>query len=555
MEKGDSLRNTAVYKLMRTSVFGTLVHHISGRKLFTYDDDDNVELSILCKDPCNVKSNISRDECNNEKEPIDEEKTCGDDKYNGKIIIGWDGPNDPENPYNWSLSYKVIFIFMVFFMTTSLYSASALYTPGESQVREDLRIGTTVAILPLTLFVIGYGLGTLVFSPMSETATLGRAPIYIVTLLIFVVLQVPTALINNITGLCILRFLGGIFASPCLATGAASVGDVVTLPFIVIGLPVWDMSAELGPALGPLIGSVLVVKAGWRWCFWLLLILNAICLGFLFVLMPETYSKTILHRKAERLRRKTGNNNIVGEGELDGTNNTLGELTKEILWRPIVIIFSEPVVMFIDLYMALIYAMLYLWFEAFPITFLQTKHFTLVTMGTSYFSLIVGCICAFVLIVPLFYRIFTKRLLRGETVVPEIFLPMAIVGSVFMPAGVFVFGWTSSRDIHWICPLVGGALFGAGMFIEFLTLFNYLGMSFPRYVASVFGGNNLFRSILAGCFPLFAHALFGNLSTEKYSVGWGCSVIGFIFLVMILIPVLFYIYGPKLRASSKFSGS
>ena len=559
MKGAGVLKDTFLYRFLRSSVFGTLVHYCSGRKIFTYEDGD-LDLNYNCykEDSDRNKEETSAEENNhNQKASIDEEKSFGDDAdavLREKIIISWDGPNDPDNPYNWPLYAKCVFIFMIVFLTTSVYSASAIYTPGESQIMKSLNVSQTVAILPLTLFVIGYGLGTIAFSPMSETARLGRAPIYIITLLIFVVLQIPTALVDNIAGLSILRFISGIFASPCLATGAASIGDVLALPYMIIGLPVWGMSAVCGPALGPLVGSVLVVKAGWRWCFWFLLILDGICLGFLFLLMPETYLKTILRRKAQRLRIKTGNNNIVSEGELEGHHMSLGQVAKDILWRPIVIIFSEPVVLLIDVYIALIYAMLYLWFEAFPITFLQTKHFTLVTMGAAYVTLMVGCLLGAMIYIPVFYYLFTRNLLRGKTVTPEVFLPVAIVGSIFMPMGVFIFGWTSSKDVHWTGPLVGGALFTAGAFFEFQTLFNYLAMSFPRYMASVFAGNNLFRSTVGACFPLFAHALYTNLATEKYPVGWGSSIIGFIFVGMILIPIGFYIYGPKLRASSAYSG-
>lgn len=107
---------------------------------------------------------------------------------------------------------------------------SAIYTPGIDEIMEQFNISQTVATLPLSLFVIAYGIGPMVFSPMSENAIFGRTSIYVVSLFIFFILQIPTALVNNIAGLCILRFLGGIFASPCLATGAASVGDVISLP-------------------------------------------------------------------------------------------------------------------------------------------------------------------------------------------------------------------------------------------------------------------------------------------------------------------------------------
>lgn len=131
------------------------------------------------------------------------------------------------------------------------------------------------------------------------------------------VLQIPTALVRNIAGLCLLRFLGGFFASPCLGTRPASVCDVLSVPYGAIGIGLWSIAAVSGPLFGPLIGSVLVVKANWRWTFWFLCIISGTALLFVFFLLPESYEKTLLYRKAKRLRMFTGNPNITTEGELE----------------------------------------------------------------------------------------------------------------------------------------------------------------------------------------------------------------------------------------------
>lgn len=198
---------------------------------------------------------------------------------------------------------------------------------------------------------------------------------------------------------------------------------------------------------------------------------------------------------------------------------------------------------------------MYLWFEAFPIVFFEVKHFTLVEMGVSYVSIMLGIIIACGIYIPIVLRIFTAKMLRDDEIFPEVFIPICIMGSCLMPVGIFIFAWTSSPDIHWIAPMIGAALFAGGAFFVFQTLFNYLGMSFYRYLASVFAGNALFRSVIAGVFPLFGAPLFNNLKTKKYPVAWGSSILGFIALVMIAIPILFYLNGPKLRARSKYAGS
>lgn len=476
----------------------------------------------------------------------------GDDDV---ILVTWDGDDDPENPYNWPFAYKVLFIVQIGFLTAFVYMGSAIYTPGVNEIMEKMNISETLATLPLTMFVFGYAIGPMLFSPLSENARFGRTTIYIVTLFIFFILQIPTALVSDIASLSVLRLLAGFFASPCLATGGASVGDVTAMPYIPVSISAWSIAAVCAPSLGPLFGSILTVKGGYHWTFWFVAITSGTSFLVLSWFLPESYGKTILYRKAERLRALTGDKRICSEGHIENSKMKAHELLMDTLWRPIEIILFEPVVLFINIYIGLVYSIMYLWFEAFPIVFYEYHHFTLIEMGVTYCAVMIGIMIGASFYIPVVYKRFTTKLLNGEGVEPEVFIPMAIVGSVLMPIGIIIFAWTSSPDIHWIGPLFGGGIYAAGAFIVFQTLFNYLSMSFWRYLASVFAGNALFRSIMAGAFPLFGKALFLNLKTDKYPVAWGSMILAFLSLAMIAIPVTFYLNGPKLRARSKYAGA
>lgn len=103
-------------------------------------------------------------------------------------------------------------------LTFSVYIGSAIFTPGIPSVTQEFHISSVAATLGLTLFVAGYGLGPLIWSPMSEIPQIGRNPVYIATLAVFVALQVPTALAGNLGTLLAFRFLTGFFGSPALAT-------------------------------------------------------------------------------------------------------------------------------------------------------------------------------------------------------------------------------------------------------------------------------------------------------------------------------------------------
>lgn len=542
---------------IRDSFWGRLVYQLSQHKYFNYpeEQDDYIVPEFY------YESKISKMLESGKAEGIPEEASSTSGRSSqgtevdsdGTIVVTWNGEDDPLNPYNWAFAYKVFFISQICILTAFVYMASAIYTPGIAEIMVDLEINQTLATLPLTLFVFGYAIGPMVFSPLSENARFGRTSIYIITLFIFFILQIPTALVSDIASLCVLRFLGGFFASPCLATGGASVGDITGMPWIPVSIASWSIAAVCAPSMGPLFGSILTVKGNYHWTFWFVCITSGCALLVLGFLLPESYGKTILYRKAERLRAITGNENIKSEGHLENEKMTSSELLVDTFWRPFEIILFEPVVLLINVYIGLVYSIMYLWFEAFPIVFLEVHHFTLIEMGVTYVCILIGILVGALFYIPAIYKMFTKKLLKGEQVAPEVFLPLAIIGSVIMPIGLIIFAWTVSPDIHWIGPLIGSAIFAAGAFMIFQTLFNYLSMSFYRYLASVFAGNALFRSIMAGAFPLFGTALFKNLGTEKFPVAWGTMILAFIAIAMITIPVLFFFNGPKLRARSKYA--
>ena len=553
---------------IRDSFFGRLLYHVSGHKILGYKEekpDYVIPEKYLNggKNECldqEIQSSLTLE--GNEAKTT-KTKLCDEAESSEKapIIVDFDGPDDPENPYNWTIYKKVLFILGIGVMTNSVYMGSAIYTPGIEQMMADLDITRVKATLPMAMFVIGYGIGPMIFSPMSENAALGRTSIYIVTVFFFFILLIPQCFgpaTHSLASLTVLRFITGIFASPALGTGGASASDVVTVPYMPMGIISWAMAGICGPTLGPLVGSAIINRAHglWLWTFRFMMIISGASFLFFGITLPESLAKAILRRKAQRLRALTGNPNIVSEGELENQSMTLRELAIDTLWRPIEILVFEPVVLLIDLYIALIYSIIFLWFEAFPAVFVDTYGFTLVELGVTYSSVPLGMFIASLLYIAYMYHAYTRKLLEGraEELTPEVFLLPTIVASVVMPIGIFIFGWTASANLHWIGCLIGAALFGAGGFIVAQTLFNYMAMSFPRYVASVFGGSALFRSLLGGCFPLFGAPLFNNLKTHKFPVAWGSTILALICVGMIAIPVTFHLLGPRIRAKSKYSG-
>lgn len=143
--------------------------------------------------------------------------------------------------------------------------SSSIYTPSAPAAEEKFGVSPTAASLGLALYVLGYGIGPLIFAPISEIPLVGRNPPYIISFGLFVILSIPTAVVDNFGGLLALRFLQGFFGSPCLATGGASIGDIYGLLKLPYALTAWAAFATLGPALGPVISGFSVPVMNWRW--------------------------------------------------------------------------------------------------------------------------------------------------------------------------------------------------------------------------------------------------------------------------------------------------
>jgi DHA1 family multidrug resistance protein-like MFS transporter len=376
----------------------------------------------------------------------------------------------------------------------------------------------------------------------------GRNPIFIGTLLAFVLLQLGVIFAKNFGMLLAFRFLTGFFGSPVLATGGAVIADMYEPSKQAYGIGIWGIAAICGPVFGPLVGGFAVENEDWRWAMWELMWLSSACLAFLIFFLPETSASNLIYRRTVRYRKLTGIANLKCQSELAVEGLTTSAMMQMLLIRPFTIGFTEPIVFLLNLYLALVYALLYLWFESFPIVFVGTYHFTLGTEGLAFLGILIGAI---ITIPPFFWYLhrYIEPLYTGTSKLkPEYRLTPAFVGAFFLPICLFWFGWSARPSIHWIMPIIGSSFFSVGAFLLFQAVFTYLSHAYPSYVAEVFASNDLVRSSFGAAFPLFANGMYSRLG-----VAWGSSLLGFLSIVFIPVPFVLYYYGETIRQKSKMA--
>ncbi|KAK2628828.1 hypothetical protein QTJ16_001931 [Diplocarpon rosae] len=455
-------------------------------------------------------------------------------------------PNDPQNPKNWSKAYKW-YITMVVALTCFVVTfASSVVTADIIGMQAEFGVSEEVALLSISLFVVGFGIGPMIFAPLSEV--LGRRLIYATTLFVAVIFIIPCAVADNITTLLVCRAVDGIaFSAPMTVVGG-TLADIWKTEERGVPMAAFSAAPFIGPALGPLVGGFLSDAADWRWLYWIQLILAGTVWVLISFTLPETYAPTILAARAKKLRTSTGSPDHISEGELD--TRPLGERMTIFLVRPFQLLFLEPIVLAVSLYMSVLYGLLYMFFIAFPIIYQQGKGYSASTTGLMFIPLAVGVLLS-TLCAPMVNRhyltISTKH--DGKPPAESRLIPM-MISCWCIPIGLFIFAWTSSPRLSWAGPALGGFPVGFGFIFLYNSANNYLVDSYQHQAASALAAKTFIRSFWGAAVVLFTTQMYDRLGYQ-----WASSLLGFLSLACCAIPYVFYFYGAAIRRRSRFAYS
>ncbi|KAF2489181.1 MFS transporter [Lophium mytilinum] len=460
-------------------------------------------------------------------------------------LVDFDGPNDPANPKNWSKRRKWGVTLSMASLVFTVTFSSSIFSVAIGVVAEEYNVSEIVSTLGVTLFVLGFVFGPILFGPMSEV--FGRRLPLFSGYIIFAIFQIPVAVAQNIETIMLGRFLGGFFASAPLAVvggGLADMWDPIDRAYAIC---VFAAGGFAGPVVGPPIGGFITQSyLGWRWTAWITLIMAALFGTIALFVIPETSAPRILQTKARRLRFQT--QNWALHAKADENRIDARQIMTVYLIRPFKMFFQEPILALITAYMSFIYGILYLLFEAYPVSFREQRGWSLGVSSLPFVAFIVGIAMGSGLIAYSTATNFTRAFVKHGRAIPEERLPPMIVGAIILPIGMFWFAWTSNPSISWVPSVFATAFIGMGCLVTFWQGMSYIIDCYGFYSNSAIAINTVLRSIAGAGFPLFATPMY-----HKLGVDWAMSLLAFLCVAFIPVPVLFYVYGAKIRAMSRFT--
>ncbi|KAG2226712.1 hypothetical protein INT45_001059 [Circinella minor] len=482
-------------------------------------EEGDLSTATLPNTPTTTATTVAdKQSLSNYEIPTSPSPTIISDSVSIEKELSWE-PNDPENPQNWSKGFRWVYTLIVSSLVVSSAFGSSIVSGDRDGITSEFHVSSTVHALQVSLMVCGFGVGPILWSPLSETV--GRKPVYIIALGIYVIFNIPCALAKNIGTILVCRFLCGFFASVSLTLAGGSISDIFSARERGTAIAFFAAAPYGGPVLGPIVGGWVSVGTGsWRWIYWVNMIF-AFVMWVIVCFLPETYSPVLLRRK-------------YGQGSLVESLKQNFDI-QTILIRPFKLLATEPILFLMSLYVSIIYALLYAFFGSYPIVFGDIFGLNSGFVGLMFIGVLIGVFLA------LLFAPYWEKRYKNSKQTPEDRLPAMMYCAPFIPISLFIFGWTSHS--HWVGSAIAGIPFGFGMVLVYYAANNYIIDCASQFAASALAAKTIVRSGGGAAFPLFIGPMYANLGSQ-----WASTLLAFISLVILPIPFAFYKWGPQIRA-------
>ncbi|KAJ4296677.1 hypothetical protein N0V90_006725 [Kalmusia sp. IMI 367209] len=459
-------------------------------------------------------------------------------------LVGWDSQDDPANPRNFPENRKWFALSLISAITFLCPLTSSIFAPAVGFMSADFHNTSQIlGAFAVSVFVLGFAIGPLVLGPLSEIY--GRRIVLNGANVFFCAFDLGCALAPNLTGLIIMRFLGGVGGSACLTVGSGVIADLFPAEQRGKAMAFYSTGILFGPILGPILGGFIAQQAGWRWVFWVVFIASCVIASGLFILYKETNHVVLLDRKTTRLRKEMDRPELqnIMTHQKDAAARSPATVLQQGIVRPLKLLTRSPIVFFLSLYMAFIFGLLYLLFTTITVVYVDTYGWSPQLCGLAYLGLGVGFFMGLIFVARTSDATIIKLTKKNNNVYePEFRLAPCLFFGFFIPISFFWYGWCTYYKVHWIVPIIGLIPFGFGSMGVFMPIQTYIVDSFPQYAASAMAGMTCVRMLFGAVLPLAGPSMYRSLG-----LGWGNSLLGFVAVGMIPVPALVFKYGTQVR--------
>ena len=363
-----------------------------------------------------------------------------DDSEDGVVfVVNWK-ENDSNDPQHWPLARKWLATVTCCVIGIAMTLPTSVEGPAQNAFDAYYGVGPLAGSMTTGIFLIGIGVGSLFAGPFSET--FGRNVVYLSALVLAMLFIMAKALAPNYGAAIAFRFLCALFAAAPMTVAGGTIGDVWQPHQIPFGLPFATFCAYSGPIIGPVVGAY-TPEIGFAWADWISMLVMGATIIFVLLAQPETYSPLLLEWRAKHLRDLTGDSRYRTEY---ASVSSLGPRLLTNLYRPFVMIWSEPIILVFTFYLILLYFVLFTFLSGYEAIF--TRPYGISTSFTYilWVAMLPGVFIAGAMI-PYVYHLTKKSASKskaeGKPLQPEVSLYWAMAGaSILMPISLFWMAWT-----------------------------------------------------------------------------------------------------------------
>ncbi|KAK3072350.1 hypothetical protein LTR53_007000 [Teratosphaeriaceae sp. CCFEE 6253] len=275
------------------------------------------------------------------------------------------------NPKNWRRRKKWAHTLVAAAVTFTITLASSIVTPARQYLASGRDVSSTVATLPLSLFLLGLSLGP--FIGRCCTTVFGRKIIYIIFVLLFAIFTLIAGLVDTIYGILICRAFAGLLAGPALSQGGGMIAEMWALEHRTEALLVCDAMFFVGPVVGVVIGGYIQWGEKYSWTRYVVLFASAACIVPI-VLVSETSRKVIEWRQQRHSVTHVADERTV----------------RTALLEPARLLYKRPAALVLSLQSGFVFALLYASFVAFPSAFANAHAFNTGSQSLTFLSMLIG---------------------------------------------------------------------------------------------------------------------------------------------------------------------